>query len=155
MTICHVEIFTTWQSVMWKISPHDRFFLHQHRWWCWWQISGMVHITNKIIKVYLKRESCELSFNPALSLPASTTATLKMTFPFENDGNSIWYLSLPVPHSGLWYLISPLLVCNITALSQMKNTSKTFHITASTYVLFNFFQVGTEVSCFQKSLICQ
>ena len=41
MTICHAEIFTTWQSVMWKISPHDRFFLHQHRWWCWWQISGM------------------------------------------------------------------------------------------------------------------
>ena len=118
-------------------------------------VTTWVHITNKIIKVYLKRENCELSFNPALSLPASTTATMKMTFPFENDGNSIWYLSLPVPHSGLRYLISPLLVCNITALSQMKNTSKIFHITAGTYFLFNFFQVGTEVSCFQKSLICQ
>ena len=113
-------------------------------------VTTWVHITNKIIKVYLKRENCELSFNPALSLSASTTATMKMTFPFENDGNSIWYLSIPVPHSGLWYLISPLLVCNITAfkVSQMKNTSKTFHITAGTYYLFNFFRVGTEVSCF-------
>ena len=43
---------------------------------------------------YLKIENCELSFNPALSLPASTTATMKMTFPFENDGNS-HLISLP------------------------------------------------------------
>ena len=26
-----------------KFSPHDKFFLHKHRLWCLWQISGMVH----------------------------------------------------------------------------------------------------------------
>ena len=31
MTICHME----------KISPHDKFFLHNHRLWWLWQISGM------------------------------------------------------------------------------------------------------------------
>ena len=25
-----------------KFSPHDNFFLHKHRLWCLWQISGMV-----------------------------------------------------------------------------------------------------------------
>ena len=44
--------FSTWQSVMWRIfphanlsceevSPHGRFFLHEHRSWCSWQISSM------------------------------------------------------------------------------------------------------------------
>ena len=46
------RIFSTWQSVMWRISPldnllygqispHDNFFLHGHRPWCPWQIWGM------------------------------------------------------------------------------------------------------------------
>ena len=35
LTICHLENFSTWQSVFW------RNFLHRHRLWCLWQISGM------------------------------------------------------------------------------------------------------------------
>ena len=53
MTIYHVENFSTWQSVMWRISPHDNLLckeispndkknLHMHRLWCLWQISGML-----------------------------------------------------------------------------------------------------------------
>ena len=52
--ICE-ELFSTWQSVLWRISPpdnlscgqispHDRFFLHGHRPWCPWQIWGMFQI---------------------------------------------------------------------------------------------------------------
>ena len=48
-----MENISTWQSVMWRIFPHDnllcgeisphsRFFLHGHRPWCPWQISSMV-----------------------------------------------------------------------------------------------------------------
>ena len=47
------RFFSTWQSVMWRISPpdnllygqispHDNFFLHGHRPWCPWQIWGML-----------------------------------------------------------------------------------------------------------------
>ena len=44
------------------ISPHDRFFLHKHRLWCWWQISGMRSSWMKILKELLQyKEIPELS----------------------------------------------------------------------------------------------
>ena len=30
-----------------KMSPHDRYFLHKHRLWCLWQISGMIYWCQK------------------------------------------------------------------------------------------------------------
>ena len=75
MTICHMENFSTWQSVMWRIFPHDnlfcgeisphsRFFLHGHLLWCPWRISslGMRHDCLYILILHWK-VTWELIFN--------------------------------------------------------------------------------------------
>ena len=45
ITSCHVENFSTWKSVMWRNFSTWQKFLHRHRLWCLWQISGMSLLT--------------------------------------------------------------------------------------------------------------
>ena len=77
---------------------------------------------------------------------------MKMTFPFENDGNSIWYLSpgsravvFDLPTFGLQYHCFQ----TLTEPNEKYIKDLSYH---GWHYLFNFLQVGTKVSWLSENL---
>ena len=110
------RFFSTWKSVMWRISrpdnllygqisPHDNFFLHGHRPWCPWQIWGMFAHFKSWLKTFQWAGVSEKKAITKLSSPCSGERDISQ----PNVDTLIAFVWLSLEPRAIIYITDPFL----------------------------------------------